>query len=206
MKFFSYVVARDFGFAPNPFHGICSLATCKPMIREKANIGDWIIGTGSSNLNCQNKLIYAMQVTEKITYNQYSINTKYRNKKPVMNGSLVQMYGDNIYFKNLFNEWSQENSHHSNEDGTINMDNLKRDTSSQYVLLSNNFYYFGNNYIDIPNNLVSSICKKGPGFRYIDDIKNALILIDILEKNYQKGNNGNPIQFINKFERYDGIS
>ena len=44
MKLFSYILARDFGFAPNPFYSICSLATCKPIIRKKAQIGDWIIG------------------------------------------------------------------------------------------------------------------------------------------------------------------
>ncbi len=27
---------RDYGFAPNPFHGICTLATCKPVIRRVA--------------------------------------------------------------------------------------------------------------------------------------------------------------------------
>ena len=38
-----YVVDRDFGFAPNPFHGVCTLATCKPKIRKFAKVGDWII-------------------------------------------------------------------------------------------------------------------------------------------------------------------
>ena len=47
MKLFSYVVARDYGFAPNPFFSTCTLATCKPKIRRTASVGDWIIGTGS---------------------------------------------------------------------------------------------------------------------------------------------------------------
>src|SRR5712671_5339411 len=34
MRLYSYVVARDFGFAPNPFFGVCTLATCKPDIRK----------------------------------------------------------------------------------------------------------------------------------------------------------------------------
>ncbi|WP_225761747.1 hypothetical protein [Acinetobacter sp. Marseille-P8610] len=34
MKIFSYVVSRDFGFAPNPFFNFCTLATCKPKIRK----------------------------------------------------------------------------------------------------------------------------------------------------------------------------
>ena len=100
MKLFSYILARDFGFAPNPFYSICSLATCKPIIRKKAQIGDWIIGTGSKQLNCENKLIYIMEITDKVTFNQYWSNPKYNCKKPIINGSLKQMYGDNIYFKN----------------------------------------------------------------------------------------------------------
>lgn len=44
MNYFSYVVARDYGFAPNPFGGICTLATCKQRIRNNANVNDWIFG------------------------------------------------------------------------------------------------------------------------------------------------------------------
>ena len=47
MKLYSYIVARDFGFAPNPFYGFCTLATCKPKIREHASVGDWVVGTGA---------------------------------------------------------------------------------------------------------------------------------------------------------------
>ena len=29
MRIYAYVVTHDNGFAPNPFHGFCTLATCK---------------------------------------------------------------------------------------------------------------------------------------------------------------------------------
>ena len=45
-----YVVDRDFGFAPNPFHGYCTLATCKPKIRNGASIGNWIMGIGGGSI------------------------------------------------------------------------------------------------------------------------------------------------------------
>src|SRR5882762_6472831 len=48
VRLYSYVVARDFGFAPNPFYGFCTLATCKPRIRAHACVGDWVLGTGSA--------------------------------------------------------------------------------------------------------------------------------------------------------------
>ena len=42
---FSYVLRYDDGAAPNPFWGTCTLAICKPAIRRKANLGDWVVGT-----------------------------------------------------------------------------------------------------------------------------------------------------------------
>lgn len=33
VNLFSYIVACDSGFSPNPFWGICTLACCKPRIR-----------------------------------------------------------------------------------------------------------------------------------------------------------------------------
>jgi hypothetical protein len=38
MTVFSYVVAKDGGFAPKPFHAFCTLACCKPKIRETASV------------------------------------------------------------------------------------------------------------------------------------------------------------------------
>lgn len=34
MRVFSYIVSKDFGHAPNPFHGVCILACCKPAVRR----------------------------------------------------------------------------------------------------------------------------------------------------------------------------
>lgn len=47
-KLYSYVLREDTGFAPNPYHGFCTLACCKPLIRRRAEIGDWVIATGSN--------------------------------------------------------------------------------------------------------------------------------------------------------------
>jgi len=38
---YSYIVKTDTGFAPNPFHGFCTLACCKPIMRRK--IRDYIV-------------------------------------------------------------------------------------------------------------------------------------------------------------------
>lgn len=199
MKYFSYVVSRDYGFAPNPFHGICTLATCKPVIRKQANIGDWIFGTGSISLKCKCKLIYAMQVTDKITYDEYWSDPYFAKKKPNMLGSLVQNYGDNIYHQNE-GVWIQSNSHHSYENGVVNKYNLNRDTGSKSVLISEQFYYFGRNYIDIPNDIENEVCQKRQGFKYVNEkYAEKLLLLCTNQPQYI----GNPIQFDN-FTRHDG--
>ena len=91
-----YVVARDFGFAPNPFHGYCTLATCKPDIRRTAKIGDWVMGVGGSRLAAVGRCIYLMKVSKIRTFDEYWNDPKFQRKKPLRNGSLVMMVGDNI--------------------------------------------------------------------------------------------------------------
>jgi len=49
---FSCVVRRDSGFAPNPFEGHCTIATCEPQIRRIASVGDCVLGTGSGTVTC----------------------------------------------------------------------------------------------------------------------------------------------------------
>ena len=63
-RLYSYIIARDYGFAPNPFYGFCTLATCKPNIRKSASVGDWVIGTGTKKKNRDGHLVFAMRVTE----------------------------------------------------------------------------------------------------------------------------------------------
>ena len=58
----TYVVATDLGLAPNSFHGVCTLAVCKPKIRRTSRVGDWILGTGSKTRGRQGRVVYAMQV------------------------------------------------------------------------------------------------------------------------------------------------
>lgn len=139
-----YVVRRDFGFAPNPFHGYCTLATCKPGIRDSAQIGDWVMGVGGTRLQATGKCIYLMKVSEILTFETYWSDLRFRVKRPIRNGSLVMMVGDNIYHRNtITGDWIQEDSHHSEPDGSTNISNLQTDTKSCRILVSDHFYYFG---------------------------------------------------------------
>lgn len=157
MNLYCYVVKRDYGFAPNPFPPYCTLATCKPQIRLHATISDWIVGIGSGAQNSpfKNKLIYAMQVDEKLTYDEYWEDTRFKDKKPVMNGSKRQKYGDQVYHTNSeTGRFVQEDSHHSLPGGVINMENYDRDLRGKFVLISRNYWYFGKDAVSIPNNLL----------------------------------------------------
>jgi len=206
MNLFSYVVARDFGFAPNPFNGICTLATCKPIIRKQAQVGDWVIGTGAKKKhNISGHLIYAMKVTDKMTFNDYWNDPNFQLKKPRMNGSLKQAFGDNIYYFNeKENEWHQENSHHSYTGGDINYNNLDRDTKYPYVLISTHFYYFGSKNFVIPKIFLELIAKT-QGIKRYHDPAQVDAFIKWLEANHSNGFKADPIQFQN-FVRYNGVS
>ncbi len=156
MRVYSYKIARDYGFAPNPFHGVCTLATCKPKIRKAAKAGDLIFGCGSKANDRIGKVICAMRVSETLTFQQYWDDPRFAIKRPNFHASLAHAYGDNIYHRNARGRWIQEKSHHSLPNGKLNRANLDRDTTtSDMVLLSHEFVYFGRDSIPIPKRLRS---------------------------------------------------
>lgn len=146
MTLYSYVVRYDSGFAPNPFYGYCTLATCKPRIRAGAQVGDWIVGTGSKSAHSgqAGRLVYAMRVSEALTWDEYSADPRFRFKQPFRRGSRKQTCGDNIYFRtNANSPWQQRDSFHSRADGSADPDHVKKDTSVDRVLVSQDFVYLG---------------------------------------------------------------
>jgi len=169
-KVYIYVVDRDFGFAPNPFHGSCTLATCKPGIRRGAEVGDWVIGVGGTRLKATGRCIFAMCITQKLTFNEYWMSAAYLDKKPVRNGSSKMMVGDNIYHYDAIRQvWYQADSHHSHPDGSVNPQNLHRDTKADKVLISRHFFYFGREAPTIPNDVLDTLgFKNGRNYRVFD--------------------------------------
>lgn len=172
----SYVVRYDSGFAPNPFYGHCTLVTCKPGIRRSAEVGDWVIGSGS-NAHGEGRgghLVYGMRVTEVMTLDEYALNPRFESKKPFRNGSRKQSCGDNIYFRDGPEAaWQQRDSFHSREDGTLNPQHVQRDTGVNRVLVSNDFVYFGGTGPKFPLELQDRngrpLCKSGIGLTCFND-------------------------------------
>lgn len=198
---FSYIITRDFGFAPNPFYGILTLATCKPKVREWSHVGDYLIGNSAKSSG--NKLIYMGKVDEILTFDQYWNDSRFQCKKPIMNGSYKTLYGDNIYHHDSEGNWQQVNSHHSYEDGSINMLNLNRDTgTTDHVLICHNFYYLGKSMIDIGDIFPKCI------YRYIGQHavpeENCKALWKYLEDNYQEEGLIDYPSLFRTFRRYNG--
>jgi Nucleotide modification associated domain 2 len=156
MRLYSYVVRFDVGFAPNPFQGVCSLATCKQDIRERAAVGDWIFGWSSASGGKESTLVYAMRVDEIVSYDEYWNDPRFDEKRPTMRGSRKQAFGDNIYHRSGRGEWIQQDSRHSLADGSPNPDHIARDTKSERVLLGREFVYFGGDGLAAPEALRSS--------------------------------------------------
>jgi hypothetical protein len=80
-------MSHDTGFAPNPFFGVLTLATCKRYIRSSGNrqVGDWIAGFGSKTM-CgdevgKERLIFLMEVKEKMPLENYY--KSYPQKRPI---------------------------------------------------------------------------------------------------------------------------
>jgi hypothetical protein len=171
----SYVVRYDSGFAPNPFYGYCTLATCKPRIRAVAQVGDWIVGSGSKSAAAsqEGRLVYAMRVGEALTWDQYSADPRFRSKQPFRRGSRKQTCGDNIYFRWATDlPWQQRDSFHSRADGIADPDHLKRDTGVDRVLVSQEFVYMGGHgpfLPDLHDYKARSLCKYGRGHLKFDD-------------------------------------
>lgn len=97
-RFYVNILRSDTGYAPNPFHSICTLACCRPAIRRKARKGDWVIGITPKHLG--NQLAYAMHVDEAITFEQYFREGRFAAKKPrrLMTGApFADTRGDNCY-------------------------------------------------------------------------------------------------------------
>lgn len=151
MALYSYVIARDYGFAPNPFHGVCTLATCKSVIRRVAQVGDWVIGTGSAEHKRTGQLICAMHVSETMSFDDYWSDPRFAAKRPDLTGSRMQAFGDNIYSRDGNGPWKQLDSHHSLPGGAVNQLNVDDDTKTNRVLIAKEFWYFGESAEPIPS-------------------------------------------------------
>lgn len=148
MATMGYKLTHDTGFAPNPFHGHLTLATCKPTIRRCRRKGDWVAGFVSDELagNAAGNgvrlkpgaLVYLMEITEDpIPLEDYFEERRFAAKKPDLRSSRPEVRcGDNIYYRLNGGTGQLENDEHGQGDE-------RRDLSGVNALVSKRFYYFG---------------------------------------------------------------
>lgn len=162
MRLFSYIVTHDTGFSPNPFHGYCTLACCKPAIRRTAKRGDWVVGLTPKKDG--NRIVYFMRVDENpLTYAEYWNDRRFKAKRPRKADSILAKCGDNIY-KPQDGGYEQLPSMHTPED-------MEHDLGGEYVLISETFAYFGSMPLALPAALFPLIVKRWHRSRFSDEVK-----------------------------------
>jgi len=142
-RLYTYIVQCDTGGAPCAEESLWSLAICKPGIRKGARMGDIIVGISGGALKLSTKkkqILFISVVTKVVTMKEYAID--YRNRP------------DSIYTPDM--ELIPNQFH--------NCGNFENDMKGKNVLLSNNFIYFGNKYIPVPDNLQDII--PGRAYKY----------------------------------------
>ncbi len=156
-RLFTYTIPVDDGAAPNPFRGMCSLAICKPGIRRVAKPNDWVAGLGSKNApsgDLSGCLVYAMRVEEVLTLEEYDRQapSKWPHRIPnVASADLSERLGDCIY------DFAGGSA--VQRPGVHGLENVNTDLSGKNVLLSKDFYYFGNRARRLPDWLLP-ICHQ----------------------------------------------
>ena len=205
-RLLTYRMTSDSGFAPNPFHGVLTLATCKYGIRKAKTrkVGDWIAGFSSLDLQHKAKvsgvcidrdaLIWIGKITEKpLPLGKYFEQERFNMKKP-FEGNQISISGDNIYkygngsfgLVQSVGNLQKKNRHHPHK---AEQDS---DKAGENVLIFEKFYYFGDKSFIIPDDIK---IKKPDGVAFYGhwaDEKEADKLIKLLEKDYKEGKIGNP--------------
>jgi hypothetical protein len=146
-RLFTYKVAHDGGSAPNPFHGICTLAICKPAIRRVAKPGDLVVGLGCGSES--SRVVYCMLVEGSLAWSEYIDACRGRHavagtrvnaeswKKKVPSGGQDPgdcIWTEHAHYTDARDSWS----------GHGGQDDFARDVvDGRNVLFGTTFWYFG---------------------------------------------------------------
>lgn len=185
-RLLSYVVASDTGLAPNIAGDFCSLAVCKPRVRKSATIGQDMILGFSIPKHGRNRLIYAMQVGDKIPYEDYFHDPRFQCKKPDQ-----MARGDNFFdvrggdLQIVF-----ENAAHFGKPMPI-----RRDLDAPFAVVSDVFWYFGVEAPEVPSELHDHKLvmpgKSRQGHRNVDEPDVVETITDWLDQ-WETGIHGHP--------------
>ena len=178
-RIYRYVVRIDRGGTPNPYHGWCSMAVCKPQIRRTARIGDWIVGLRSKR---NDEVISAMRVDEVLSFGDYWRDPRFRAKRPGR-----APIPDNFYRPDRRGSLTRvDNPLHGPED-------TARDLAGRHVLVSWRFWYFGDRSPELPTHLIHLVhSNQGHSLHARRKPDDAVELAGWLA-HYPQGVSGNPV-------------
>lgn len=185
MRLCSYVVKHDTGLAPNPFWGYCTLAVCTPNhMGIKAQPGDWFLGATQKELG--DKIVYAMRVSETLSFDEYNDDPRFEDKKPVMKAPWKKRSGDNLYYRDKRGTWQQRPNpyHDTHED-------RKKDLRHPFVFIGHHFYYFGESAVSIPQEYFDLLWRR-QGLKCNHDPQLVRDFISWLQSTYDSGIHGEP--------------
>ncbi|MFM9889525.1 MAG: hypothetical protein ACKVOE_02610 [Rickettsiales bacterium] len=184
-RIYSYVVASDTGLAPNVTGGICTLAVCKPKIREYAQPGDWVLGM-SIPKHGRTRVIYAMQVSEKIAFSDFFHDARFQSKKPTHDKR-----GDNFFhLKDGEYHLAFQSAAHAGK-----LEALAKDINPPTVLVGEKFWYFGEQAPVLPESLwekrLALPDARRRGHRVTEDAADVEIFSDWIQQ-WPAGVHGKP--------------
>lgn len=154
-RIFVYKMTADNGGAPCLMNDLLSLAICKPKIRHKAKVGDWIIGLGGKHLG--DGIIYVAQVTGTAGREYYGVRKFTRRP-------------DCIYhFREGGLTRKKSAAYHENPANMATDLGAGPDYRNARVLLSLDFRYFGKKREAVPPALMAFADSIGRGHRVNHD-------------------------------------
>jgi hypothetical protein len=130
-----------------------------------------------------------MKVTEKLSYSEYFDDVRFQSKIPT-GPDLISIAGDNIYKPDTSSKRGYiqlPNKYHTDK-------NMDHDLGGKYVLLSNDFFYFGSGAIPVYKsrfNIKIPKVQSSNGVKTDNDVE-INKLLRFLSENYEKNIVLNP--------------
>lgn len=184
---YTYVMRDDSGLAPNPFWGVCTLAVCTPNHQgSRAKSGDWIAGVSDKARGY--KLIYVMEVDERVHMNDYFHDERFAAKKVALGGIAQQRCGDNFYSQDRAGRWIQHPNRYHDGPGFCS-----KDTQRPWVFVGQRFWYFGRKAIDMPEEFLPMFGGRGARVSHPPELVAAFK--DWVQGSQKKGMNALPRDF-----------
>ena len=91
-----------------------------------------------------NKLVYAMEISECLDFDDYFHDPRFQQKKPKTKGSRMERCGDNFYSRDANGAWFQHpNPYH------VGM--KEQDTKHPTVFIASRFWYLGKSAANVPD-------------------------------------------------------